>query len=174
MHREAREGFRRMLVEAARIDDKSFAAGSQMLDLGGADINGTVHDLFTSRPRVLDMEIGPDVDIVADARQYESFMKFDVIMTTELLEHVNGWELVVACAFENLKRGGWFLGTAASDGRFPHGARGGARPEPGEHYGNVNSRALFETLRMTGFVNISTVYNPRPGDVYWRAQRPRS
>lgn len=182
MHTAARESFARMLSQIEALG--GLGDVTRILDMGGANVNGTVHDLLPAGAQidVLDIQEGEGVDIVADARDYRAEEPYDMVISTELLEHVDGWQKVIKTALFNLKPGGWFVGTAASLGRPEHGARGDAVPAPGEHYANVIPGDLKRTLGIRyriasgGFEMIVVGYVPNPGDVFWRARRnpPRS
>lgn len=62
-------------------------ADKRTLDVGSRDYNGTVKPLFNDYLGV-DMEAGPNVDVVAraDSLPFEDDA-FDVVVTTEMLEH---------------------------------------------------------------------------------------
>lgn len=162
MHTEAYDGMRRMIA-ASGIDLGPRLAA---LDLGGVDVNGTTRDLFPNATWTgLDIEDGPGVDVVADAREWKSEPQFDIVTCTELLEHVEGWQQCIVTAWLALKPGGVLLLTAASTGRPAHGARGGPSPLPGEWYENVDPAQIQAVI--SGLFDASHVeYNPNPGDVY--------
>jgi methyltransferase family protein len=155
------------------------------LDLGGADVNGTVHATLAgyvelSELEVLDVAPGPGVTIVADARTQDWWTTddfYDLVISTEMLEHVQGWKATIRTAALVLREGGWFVGTCASLGRRPHGARGEYDPPAGEHYANVGPSELVHALSGYGFDAIHVQYRLDPadahgkGDLYWRARR---
>lgn len=103
MHMAARESFTRMINQIDALGGLEDV--SRILDMGGANVNGTVHDLLPAGATidVLDIEDGPGVTIVADARDYRADEPYDMVISTELLEHVDGWEKVVNTALFNLK-----------------------------------------------------------------------
>lgn len=195
MHPEALEAVARMMVESgypSMGDPDSHRMG---VDFGGADVNGTARNLFS--PTVtwhgLDIDPGPGVDIVADARSWTgmpdldpreitgegqvlcSLVHADVILCTELLEHVAplpddtvpGWYRVLETIGIVLKPGGFVFITCASTGRRPHGARGEMDPPLGEFYENVDP-GLFSraTSELGGWSAGKIHFNPNPGDLY--------
>lgn len=179
MHPAARHGFARMMAGCWH----HLPAAARVLDLGGADVNGTIHDLIRSQLTdvtidVLDLADGPGVTIVADARNYRPAPDaelYDLVISTECLEHVFGWPLVVKTARACLEPGGWFVGTAASIGRRPHGARGEHDVPEGEHYDNVDPSKLASNLAVWFDGPIRVIYDRDPQhatthDVYWRAR----
>jgi hypothetical protein len=168
MHATAMKGFTSNLEALP----SSFRHGPPIraLDLGGADVNGTVHATLAgyvelSELEVLDVAPGPGVTIVADARTQDWWATddfYDLVISTEMLEHVQNWEQTIRTAGLVLRDGGWFVGTCASLGRRPHGARGEYDPPAGEYYANVGPTALVHTL---------SGYGHGKGDLYWRARR---
>ncbi len=183
MHAAAMKGFTANLEALP----PSFRHSSplRVLDLGGADVNGTVHATVAGYVElaeldVLDVAPGPGVTIVADARRRDWWTAddfYDLVISTEMLEHVQGWQDTIRTAAKVLRPGGWFVGTCASLGRRPHGARGEYDPPAGEHYGNVGPSELTHALSGYGFDAIWLQYELDPaqphgkGDLYWRARR---
>lgn len=106
---------------------RSDVEGRSVLEVGSRDVNGTVRDpvraLGPASYVGVDGEAGPDVDVVADAgRLVETFGPevFDVVLSTELLEHVEDWRLIVSQMKRVLRPGGILLVTTRSPGFFYH------------------------------------------------------
>lgn len=117
-----------------------------VLELGSRNVNGSVRTLFGSAQRYvgIDCRTGPGVDIVADAatwRPPEGEPLFDLVVSTECLEHAADAAGICRTAWESLGAGGVFLLTAAGPKRAPHGADGGS-VQPGEFYANVHPEHL--------------------------------
>lgn len=164
MHPEAHAGLDRMLADAGIDRDLPWRA----LDLGGADINGTGRDLLPAAKWTgLDIHPGPGVDVVADATTWTPppGAEWDIVVCTELLEHVDRWPAVVTTAACALVNAGYLFVTCAATGRRPHGARGEPYPAPNEYYGNIDPTELLLHLG-THFRDLHVDYNPNPGDVY--------
>lgn len=185
MHPEALRGVQWALQDSGvRLDLSKHWAQSLdpffCLDVGGADVNGTARRIVdTATRRVnrwlgLDIAPGPGVDIVCDARKPVADTEreaFDLVLCTEVFEHVDGWEDIVKSVHDWLKPGGTALMTCASTGRRPHGARGALDPAPGEHYANVPALDLARALEVTGFADYQTKYQAVPGDAYAWARK---
>ncbi len=185
MHAAAMKGFTANL-EALPT---SFRHGPPIraLDLGGADVNGTVHATLAGYVEldtldVLDIQRGAGVNIVGDARELSWWYQrpqepYDIVISTEMLEHLEHWQEAITTVATVLRRGGWFVGTCAGPGRRPHGARGEYDPPAGEFYGNVGPTEVAWYLGQNGFDAIWTQYENDPtqphgvGDTYWRARR---
>lgn len=141
-------------VVAERRLDRS---GVTVLDLGGRDVNGTTRRLFSNPARyiVVDIQEHPTVDVVADAAGLELGETFDVVTSTECLEHAERAAEIVGAAFRHTKSGGVFIATMAGPGRHPHGASGEPSPPPGEWYRNVEPDELRAWLGSAGFVAVT-------------------
>lgn len=131
------------------------APGVRVLDLGGRDVNGTPRRLFSRAAAYVsvDMRPGAGVDVVADAAEVELGELFDVVVSTELLEHTDRGAEIVATARRHLRPGGVFLATMAGPGRAPHGASGETRVPRGEWYRNVEPDELEQWLQAAGFAH---------------------
>lgn len=170
MHPEARDGLARHLA-ASGLDH---AAPWRVLDLGGRDINGTIRDLLPAASWTgCDITDGPGVDLVHDATKPwpTGFDRFDVVVCTEVLEHVEQWPALLGTAAGALEPGGpeLLFVTCASTGRPMHGASGAPLPGPGEWYANVPPDAVAVRLQEL-FQAVHVEYRELPGDVYARAQ----
>lgn len=126
---------------------------ANVLDLGGRDVNGTTRHLFPDAARYWSVDIvaGRGVDLVADASTVDLAMEFDVVITTELLEHTPKVAEIIANAYRHLRPGGVFVATMAGPGRAPHSAAGKHRIPPGEHYENIDPADLAIHLKEAGF-----------------------
>lgn len=169
MHPEAYAGFGRAIVKS-RLDQHSKL---RVLDVGGQDVNGTVHDYFThseTEITTLDLE---NADIIADARTWVPDRKFDVVIATELFEHTEHWREILLMMRRALDQEGpcVLLATCASTGRPEHGATGAPLPAAGEWYQNVPDVVLRSELRQL-FPMAEVEYNWPPGDAYmWASGR---
>jgi len=100
--------------------------GKRVIELGSYDVNGSlrtyVKSLNPSEYIGVDIKKGPGVDIVCDAENIvDKFGKeaFDVVISTELLEHVRNWRKVISNIKNICKLNGLILITTRSIG-FPY------------------------------------------------------
>jgi SAM-dependent methyltransferase len=107
---------------------KADVAGREVLDVGSLDVNGSlrpfVETLGPARYVGVDIAPGPRVDVVVDAsRIVERFgpESFDVVITTEMLEHIRDWQTVVSNLKRVVRPGGLLLVTTRSIGFHYHG-----------------------------------------------------
>lgn len=92
-----------------------------VLEVGSADVNGTVRDLFGGAYTGVDHQDGPGVDLVASSHQLGELFdpdSFDVVLCLETLEHdPNPWSTLQQIAAVT-KPGGTIVLTARGNG-FP-------------------------------------------------------
>lgn len=100
--------------------------GKRVAEIGSQDVNGTprpiVLPLKPSAYIGIDYAAGPGVDVVADATSLtEKFggEAFDIVISTEMLEHLQDWRSVVEQLKAVVRRGGLLLITTRSPG-FPY------------------------------------------------------
>ena len=106
-----------------RVED---VESREVLEVGALNVNGSVRPLVCGlRPRSyigIDLQAGPGVDQICDATQLVPRFgpdSFDLLISTELLEHVRDWQGVVTQFKEVLRPGGLLLITTRSRG-FPY------------------------------------------------------
>jgi SAM-dependent methyltransferase len=94
-----------------------------VLDIGSQDINGNNRFLFFNCQYTgIDIGNGKNVDVVSSGHLYKPEKQFDVVISTECLEHDMYYRETIQNVCNNLlKSGGLFLMTCASTGRPEHG-----------------------------------------------------
>ena len=110
------------------VDCKEFE-GRRVLEVGSRYVNGSVRPLIERfcKPREyigIDIEPGKYVDIVLPAERIVDYFgpeSFDVVVSTEVIEHVRDWRLVINNMKAVLRRGGYIYITTRSFG-FPYHA----------------------------------------------------
>lgn len=147
---------------------------SAVLDVGGRDVNGTPRGLFAPSTiyLVLDIEPGPNVDIVADVRTWEPPKEeaYDVVLSTEVFEHLEDWPVALMTMGRALRPGGTMIVTAAMDPRPPHSGLDGWDLRDGEFYENVDPNLLGFAMARVGVADPVVWTHPR-GDVYAYGQK---
>lgn len=109
-----------------RHAEKNEFENKRILEIGSRNINGSVRPLierFLNPYEYIGIDIfeGEYVDIVLPAEKVEDYFgkeSFDVVISTEVLEHVRDWRRVVSNMKNVLKRGGFIYITTRSKG-FP-------------------------------------------------------
>lgn len=171
MHTQAYNALGEMIAESG-IDT---TVPWYVLDFGGRDVNSTSQGLNTrkllpnARWSGVDIVSGPGVDIVTDAtvHPWKWGTQFDLVVCTEMFEHVEKWSCVVANITAALRDGQEqtvFI-TCAGPGRHRHGASGEDQPPPGEWYQNVSPEELDAELSVY-FDHVATRFGPETCDTY--------
>lgn len=159
------------VAECARKIDRTRLV--RCLDIGGRDVEGSARDVFKFQQwDVMNIRKTPASTIVHDATIFDpSFGPYDLVLCTEVLEHVKDWRSIIKYAHAWLADGGHFIVTAAGPGRPVHsGVNQTPHLEPGEHYANISATELREAIQEAGFASILTCHL-RGFDVQAWAQR---
>lgn len=130
-------------------------AAVKVLELGSRDVNGTPRALFPNADYTgVDVIDGPCVDIVADAADWLPDDLYDIVISTEVLEHAERWRDIVRTCGLACRPGGRVVLTAAGPGRGPHSAVDGRGLKDWEYYQNVDKPELVEAMIAAGFDDI--------------------
>lgn len=104
-----------------KMDYPDYFKNKRVLELGSLDICGNPRSFFDDCYYVgVDKNPGRCVDVVCNAHEFKSDEKFDVIISTEMLEHDKYADKTIKNAWELLKDGGVMIFTAANINREPH------------------------------------------------------
>ncbi len=137
---------------AARLWVRRFAtkAPCAVLEIGSRNVNGGIRDLFPNASPYTGVDIrpGPGVDIVADAATWEPDRHYDLVVSTEVLEHAEVWRDIIKTCWRALAPDGVLIMTAAGPGRPPHSHDGDESLAEGEWYENVAPEPLREATAM--------------------------
>jgi len=184
MHAEAYLAVRRMIQRSGINTEEPWRA----LDIGGAYWNGSARPELPNADWTVIDEAEPFTDnlpperfnhhwnqyVIADATTWrpEDGAKFDVVLCTEVFEHLENWRAIIQTARDVLTPRGYFIVTCASINRPEHGATGAPSPADGEWYENVPEKHLRFELE-THFKDVHVEYAYPPGDAYALAMMPR-
>lgn len=148
-----------------------------VLDAGSMDINGNNRYLFENYGYVgVDVAEGPNVDVVMPLHDYESFIIFDFVISTEMLEHDMYWQDSLIRMVEFCRSGGMILITCASTGRPEHGTKrtGSEGDSPGsnmlfgDYYRNLTEGDIRSVINCEEtFERFYFEYNPFANDLYF-------
>jgi SAM-dependent methyltransferase len=142
-----------------------------VLELGGRAVNGSVRRYFNgARYLSVDITPGREVDVVADATTYRPEDRFDAVVCTEVLEHVEDPDGFVATAWGSLRLGGVLILTMACPSRAAHSGVDGGPLRPGEFYRNVDPDLLARWL--VGWKDAEIETHEDRGDMYAVARKP--
>lgn len=114
-----------IILWAQGLMKKEEVEGKSILEVGSYDVNGslreTVMKLNPTRYIGTDMRSGSGVDMVCKAEDLPNVFQleeFDMVICTEVLEHVEDWRVVISCLKKMCKEGGYLYVTSVSKG-FP-------------------------------------------------------
>jgi len=163
MHQECREW---LLATTEKY--REFWQSPAILEIGSLNINGSAREFFQSISRAyigVDLRAGPGVDLRTDILKVPPIVKFDLIVSTEVLEHTPWPREVVAKCAELMSDGGWLVLTCASDRRKPHNAYGAEHPEDGEYYEGIREIDLYQYAVDAGLNVVELSHLTWPGDL---------
>jgi SAM-dependent methyltransferase len=145
--------------------------GSDVLEVGSLDVNGSlrpwVESLRPARYIGVDLVEGPGVDQVVDVGRLVHHFgceSFDIVVTTEMLEHVRDWRTAVRNLKGVLRPGGHLLLTTRSPG-FPYHAW----PYDFWRYEPADIRQIFDDLEL-----LAVEPDPQDPGVFVLARRPQA
>ena len=110
-------------IERVRALFPDVFAGARVLEVGSLDINGSVRRFFTGCD-YLGIDVGPGsgVDLVCQGQHFDApDGSFDVVISTEALEHDPHWRATFANMLRLCRPGGLLLMTCGGPGRPEHG-----------------------------------------------------
>lgn len=126
-------------------DNRPFGV-MDVLDIGGRNVNGSLRGLFPhANWTVLDKVASPEVDIIADASCWTPTRRWDLVLCTEVLEHVENWQELIRNISIAARKD--LLITCAGPGRLPHSGFDGGPLAEGEYYSNIDPAELFTILK---------------------------
>ena len=107
---------------------KDIIEGKDVIELGSLNINGSVRNYILSlKPKSyvgVDYQKGNGVDVVHDIHNIFDIYKeeqFDVVIATEMMEHIEQWKVVINNIKKLVKMGGYIIITTRSKGFPLHG-----------------------------------------------------
>lgn len=127
---------------------------ASVLDVGSLDINGNNRYLFEDC-RVTGIDIGPgrNVDVVTPCHLFVPAEPFDIVLSTECLEHDPHWVESLQAMVRFTKPGGLLVITCATTGRPEHGtSRTDSFSSPltsekwGDYYRNVTEKDVRSAI----------------------------
>lgn len=145
--------------------------GRRVLEVGSCDVNGSVRPIIEAHNPAsylgVDNAAGPRVDrIVACADLIATFGEsaFDIVISTEMLEHVRDWQTCIINLATVLSEGGLLVVTTRSPG-FPY------HPYPEDHW-RFPVPAMWDILAAVGLDVIDCRPDPGEPGVIAKAHKP--
>lgn len=156
----------------ARFPELFGKADAKILDCGSLDINGNNRYLFASKDYVgVDLGPGRNVDVVSRIHEYPApESSFDIVISTECLEHDEFYAESLRNMLRVLKPGGILVLTCATIGRREHGtARTSKKDSPFtlDYYKNLEPDDIRRAISMDAFESHEFGINARSHDLYF-------
>lgn len=146
-------------------------SGRDVLEVGSGDVNGSVRPILEKhRPRSylgVDAGEGPRVDRVVDAAALTAELGADcadIVISTEMMEHVTDWQACVTEMAAAVRPGGLLLVTTRGEG-FPY------HPHPVDTW-RYSAEAFTEILARLGFTDVQVIPDPEWPGIFARARKP--
>ncbi len=156
------------------------------MEVGSLDINGSVRQFFTDCfYHGIDLGEGPGVDEVAHVTQLDfssgpTDSPYDVIISTEALEHDARWAKSLQKMHALLRHGGLLIITCAGPTRAEHGTArtdcGWASPSTSDYYRNISTEDFSSVLPANLFSKAYLGYRSDHADLYFagiKAEKPK-
>lgn len=157
-------------VFAARALERGEIKGRRVLEVGSYDVNGSVRPLVEMHEPAsytgVDIKEGPGVDEVCGAEEMLDRFgpeSFDVVISTELMEHVKDWRKVISNMKNVCRPGGCILISTRSLGFDYHG-----HPYDFWRYEVEDMRVIFSDCE----IQLLESDGAMPG-VFIKAKKPR-
>lgn len=139
---------------------------ARVIEVGGRNVNGSLRPYISADAYLsIDLEDGPDVDVVGDCRDWEPPWEASLVLCAEVLEHAPDPRGVVDACIRFLRPGGRLVLTCAGPGRAPHSGHDGGQVRDGEHYANIEPDELAKWLA-EDLEAVKVRYNAIACDVY--------
>jgi len=150
MHQEVLDFF----VEVRQLYADFFTRHSEVLDIGSRDINGSLRQFFPLLTDYLgiDLSPGPGVDMVCHAKNLavSHHKAYDVIVSSEALEHDKYWAQTLESLLWYIKPHGLIVLTCAGPERGEHGTTSTSpddSPATVDYYGNRTIEDFEQILK---------------------------
>ena len=155
--------------------NNGFNRDIKILEIGSLDVNGNIRNLFnfTNEYIGIDLEKGPNVDIILDGTDIDRLnKKFDIIISCECFEHAKNWKVIFKKMCQISKPNSFIIISVASTGRVEHGTeRSGNWQSPGnkdDYYLNLTKKDFTKNFDLSNiFSNYFFFYNLNSFDLYF-------
>jgi SAM-dependent methyltransferase len=160
-------------VRKVKANKPTFFKDKKVIDFGSLDINGNNKIHFSGGSYLgVDIGKGKNVDIVCKASEFKSEEEFDVVISTEMLEHDSDYVASLSNMYDVCKDGGLIILTAAGEGRPEHGTMrsdgGYSSPFTTDYYKNITEKELREAWDIEAlFSEWGIEHNVDPYDIYF-------
>jgi SAM-dependent methyltransferase len=143
----------------------------KVLEVGSQNINGSVRSHFFNCDYMgIDLGEAPGVDVVVSIVDYNAPNVYDVVISSEMLEHCKEWEEALKQMYINTKPGGIFILTCAGPNRHEHGTNNHTPQDSKftlEHYRNISVEDFLNVLPTDFFKEMDLGLHRGDTDLYF-------
>lgn len=147
-----------------------FFENKKVLEVGSQNINGSVRSHFKNCDYLgIDLGEAPGVDMIMNASEMNFSKEFDVMISSEMLEHCEKWQSALYNMYRAIKPGGLFILTCAGPKRQEHGTKNHTPQDSKftlEHYRNISVEDFNKTLPPSLFKDSSVALYRGDTDLY--------
>lgn len=158
-------------VAMVKSEYPDFFQGKKVLEVGSLDINGSVRHFFEGcEYEGIDIAEGPGVDRVVLAHQFLRPEVYDVVISSEMLEHDKYWFTSLKQMYKNLKPGGLFVLSCAGPTRPEHGTTKTdiySSPFTTDYYRNISKEDFLNALPAELFSECTIGYDRGEEDLHF-------
>lgn len=159
-------------IKQVRKRNTQFFIAKKVLEVGSLNINGSPRKYFWfCNYWGLDLGDGKGVDMVCPIRSFKQPLAYDVVISTEMLEHDKSYKESLRQMYENLKHGGLFILTCAAPNREEHGTsrqKSADSPFTNDWYRNISIEDFSEVLPPELFTSYTIEYRRNQEDLmFW-------
>jgi len=167
MHAEANQ-----FIAQVKAEFPQFFEGKAVLEVGSLNINGSIRQYFSNcLYHGIDLGAGPDVDEVIHVTGLPDGLAFDVVVSTEALEHDEQWAKSLRKMYQLLKPEGLMVVTCAGPKRAEHGTKATdtySSPFTTDYYRNITMDDFQSALPMDSWGDAELMYARGGEDLYFR------
>lgn len=157
------------LLNQSKKKYPEFFLNKKVLEVGSLDINGSVRGFFVACDYTgLDIGPGKGVDLVQPIHEHLKENEYDVVVSTEMLEHDIHWRESLKQMYLDLKKDGLFVFSCAGPTRQEHGTtrtHPGDSPFTNDYYRNISKEDFISILPLDLFNNPELKYERGEADL---------
>lgn len=146
----------------------------RVLDIGSLDLNGNNRYLFENYKYLgVDIGYGNNVDLVCPGHKLRDSEGFDIVISTECLEHDEYWIDTLCNMVDLTKKDGLFLLSCATTGRPEHGTKNKSpldSPFTTDYYKNITINDIQFAIDIQSVFKqyeLKTISNPSCDLYFW-------
>jgi len=141
-------------IQRVKDDHPKLFWKNNVVEFGSLNVNGSAREKFDEPNKYtgVDTQNGEGVDVRSYCHEFKSDEQFDVVVSTEMLEHDPYWDLSLHRMLELTKIGGSLIITSAGPARHAHGQINYTPLD--RYYRNISATEIFRVISTCSFKDI--------------------